>query len=106
MTTLPIYPDDTDAETPTAEVPEETPAPEVDMEQHIALHAQHEEAVRQAHESLAQRTKNAYEIFTADLDRAYRIWEDGSKLIREGLSLFQTGGTINVGHSQDPASAV
>lgn len=65
----------------------------------------HAAAVKAAHETLAQRMANAYEIFAADLDRAYRVWEDVSNVIRQGAGIVRDiGGTSHAG-SADPSSA-
>jgi hypothetical protein len=105
-----VYETQEDVATPEPPVEAATPEampepPVVDLAAHAQLTAEHAAAVTSAHQTLSQRMDNAYSIFSADLDRAYRIWEDGVKLVREGSSLIHSGGTNVNPQDADPATA-
>lgn len=68
--------DDMPESTETAAQPEPQaqPAPDFDAI-HDATDA-HNAAVSAAHQTLAQRLRDAYQIFGEDLTRAYKVWEN------------------------------
>jgi len=93
-----------DATGEASETPEAT-EPAIDFAGHGAAFRKHQAAVSEAHDTLAQRVENAYSIFCADLDRAYRVWEDDTKLLRTiAAGVASTEGADNGEHG-DPTRA-
>lgn len=68
-------------------------------------HDIHSDAVNFAHETLRERVGNAYDIFSSDLDRAYKVWENTARDIRQVAGIIGSSGGHNATGHQDPTTA-